>query len=399
MEILVNGVNKFILIIISMIVSFFCTSWIYPYILKVAKTKGIVDNPDARKLQRVPIPVMGGMVVVFGIITGLMVLKLFCGLDDMFPIITSIMVILIVGLIDDMISMSPRSRFVVEIALVLFLIYTTGHQLNNFHGLWGVYSVPDYVSVPLTVVACVGIINAINLIDGVDGYSSGYSIVSCILFGAMFYKLGNEGMVAMAAVVTISLVPFFMHNVFGKLSKMFIGDAGTLSLGIVFSVFVINILSTKAVDESSNLGLVAFAMAVLCVPIFDTVRVMVSRIVRRKSPFHPDKTHLHHLFIELGFSHIGTTMSIITMNLLVVLCWFCAYKCGLSVDLQFYIVIALGILITFVFYAFIKAQIRKETALCRVLRSIGAKTHFKRTGLWLFLQKMSDKVSREESIE
>lgn len=399
MNVLVEGANTFVPIIVSVIISLFCASWIYPYILKVAKTKGIVDNPDARKLQRVPIPVMGGMVVVFGIVTGLMGLNLFGGFDGMFPIITSIIVILVVGLIDDMISMSPRARFVVEIALVLFIMFSTGNQLNDFHGLWGVYSVPDYISVPLTVIACVGIINAINLIDGVDGYSSGYSMVSCILFGTMFYALGDIKMMALAAVVAISLVPFFMHNVFGKLSKMFIGDAGTLSLGIIFSVLVIDILSTKVIDESSNLGLVAFTMAVLCTPVFDTVRVMVSRIMKGKSPFNPDKTHLHHLFIELGFSHIGTTMSIISMNLLVVLCWFCAYKCGLSVDIQFYIVVALGILITFVFYAFMKAQIRKETALCRALRAVGARTHFKRTGIWLFLQKMSDRVSRDESKE
>ena len=376
-------------------IALFCTWWIHPYILKVAITKNIVDNPDARKLQRVPVPVLGGLNVVFGVLTGVMAFNLFGNFYDLFPVFASIIIILIIGLMDDMISLTPRVRFVVEIILVLFLIFTTGYQINDFHGLWGLQEVPLYLSVPLTVVASVGIINAINLIDGVDGYSSGYSIVSCALFGVMFYALDNIRMVTLAAIVATSLIPFFFHNVFGKHSKMFIGDAGTLSLGIVFSMFVATILSVtpggKPVDP--NMGLVPFTLAVLCVPVFDTLRVMSARIYRGKSPFHPDKTHLHHLFIELGFSHIGTTISIITANLLVVLSWFVAYRCGLSVDVQLYIVIALGIGITFIFYPFTKRQIQKNTAYYRVLHRLGEATQIKRTGCWLFLQKWVDKTA------
>ena len=387
--------NEMLQILLPAMIALFCTWWIHPYILKVAITKNIVDNPDARKLQRVPVPVLGGLTVVFGVLTGVMGFNLFGNFYDLFPVFASIIIILIIGLMDDMISLTPRVRFVVEIILVLFLIFTTGYQINDFSGLWGLQEVPLYLSVPLTVVASVGIINAINLIDGVDGYSSGYSIVSCALFAIMFYELGNIRMVTLAAIVATSLVPFFFHNVFGKHSKMFIGDAGTLSLGIVFSMFVATILSVtpggKPVDP--NMGLVAFTLAVLCVPVFDTLRVMSARIYRGKSPFHPDKTHLHHLFIELGFSHIGTTISIITANLFVVLSWFVAYRCGLSVDVQLYIVIALGIGITFIFYPFTKAQIRKETAYYRCLHHLGEATQIKRTGFWLFLQKWVDKVA------
>ena len=387
--------NEMLQILLPAMIALFCTWWIHPYILKVAITKNIVDNPDARKLQRVPVPVLGGLNVVFGVLTGVMGFNLFGNFYDLFPVFASIIIILIIGLMDDMISLTPRVRFVVEIILVLFLIFTTGYQINDFSGLWGLQEVPLYLSVPLTVVASVGIINAINLIDGVDGYSSGYSIVSCALFAIMFYELGNIRMVTLAAIVATSLVPFFFHNVFGKDSKMFIGDAGTLSLGIVFSMFVATILSVtpggKPVDP--NMGLVAFTLAVLCVPVFDTLRVMSARIYRGKSPFHPDKTHLHHLFIELGFSHIGTTISIITANLLVVLCWFVAYRCGLSVDVQLYIVIALGIGITFIFYPFTKRQIQKNTAYYRALHRLGEATQIKRTGFWLFLQKWVDKTA------
>ncbi len=391
--------NELHQIIIPALTALVCTCWIRPHILTVAKVKNIVDNPDARKLQRVPVPLLGGLTVVFGILSGLMAASLSDDFFDLFPIFAAIIIILIVGLIDDIISLSPRVRFLIEIILVLYLIETTGGQLNDFHGLWQIGTIPNYLSVPLTVLACVGIINAINLIDGVDGYSSGYSIISCVLFGAMFYALGNIHMVALAAIVAASLLPFFLHNVFGKQSKMFIGDAGTLSLGIIFSVFVMAILSANehASALPSNLGLVPFTLAVLCVPIFDTLRVMSVRIARGRSPFNPDKTHLHHLFIELGYSHIGTTLSIIGINLLVVLCWYVAYRCGLSVDVQLYIVVALGILVTFIFYPFVKSQIRKESGIYHCLRKIAVHTHTERKGFWHLMQRWADKAVEEES--
>lgn len=390
--------NDLLQILIPTLVAIICTGWIYPYILDVAKTKNIVDNPNARKLQRVPIPVLGGLTVVFGILSGLMAFNMFGDFSDMFPVFATIIIILIIGLIDDMISLSPRVRFVVEIILILYLIKTTGCQLNDFHGLWNIGIIPNYISVPLTVFACVGIINAVNLIDGVDGYSSGYSIVSCALFGIMFYALGDIRMVALAAIVSASLLPFFLHNVFGKHSKMFIGDAGTLSLGIIFSVFVMTIISSEQsiVGLPANLGVIPFTLAVLCVPVFDTLRVMSARIIKGKSPFSPDKTHLHHLFLELGYSHIGSALSIILINIFVVLCWFLSFKAGLSIDTQLYLVVILGLLCTFVFYPYIKTQIQRQTSIYRFLRRMALLTHAERKGFWAVAQKWADRSTKEE---
>jgi hypothetical protein len=219
-----------------------------------------------------------------------------------------------------------------------------------------------------------------------------------VLFGIMFYVLGDIRMVALAAIVAASLLPFFLHNVFGKHSKMFIGDAGTLSLGIIFSVFVMTIISSKqsVVGLPQNLGVIPFTLAVLCVPVFDTLRVMSARITKGKSPFSPDKTHLHHLFLELGYSHIGAALSIISINILVVLCWFISFKVGLSIDTQLYIVVVLGVLVTFVFYPFVKMQINRQTTLYRIFRRIALLTHAERKGFWAVAQKWADRSTREE---
>lgn len=391
--------SELLRVFVSTLIALVCTCWVHPYILKVAKVKNIVDNPDARKLQRRPIPILGGLTVVFGIFSGLMAFNMFGQYPDIFPVFAAIIIILVVGLIDDMISLSARVRFVVEVILVTYLIISTGWQLNNFHGLWGIEWIPNYLSIPLTLVACVGIINAVNLIDGVDGYSSGYSFVSCILFGVMFYRLGDIRMVALAAIVAASLLPFFLHNVFGNSSKMFIGDAGSLSLGIIFSVFIMIIIATDWPIYRSvpaNLGLVPFSLAVLCVPVFDTLRVMSVRMLAGKSPFHPDKTHLHHLFIELGYSHLGTTLSIIGMNLFVVLSWYLAYKVGFSVDAQLYVVVLLGLLVTFGFYRWIKRAIRKQSKLYHHLCLVARRTHFESKGFWSFVERWVDRISGED---
>ena len=373
----------------------FSTFWIYPYVLRMAKSKNIVDNPDARKLQRIPVPVLGGLAVMFGVLTGMMVYSLFDRTLDFYPMFTSIVIIFLIGMLDDSISLSPKFRFVIEILLVLYIIIISGCQLNHFHGLWNLDVIPNYISIPLTVVACVGIINAINLIDGVDGYSSGYCIVSSGLFCAMFAHLGYHRMVAFSLIVCASLLPFFLCNVYGKRSKMFIGDAGTLSLGIIFSGFIMHLLSnipSADLATASNLALIPFSFSVLCIPVFDTLRVMSCRMFKGKSPFNPDKTHLHHLFIELGFSHIGTTISIVSLNLLVVLSWFVSSQLGASADLQLYIVFALGILLTFVLYPFVRHHIRKDATLYRLLSRVGASTHVKQKPFWRAIQHAIDKA-------
>lgn len=380
-------------ILIPFVLSMLSAIWIFPKVLRIALMKNIVDNPDARKLQRVPVPVMGGVAVMFGILVSLCICHAYVDCSDLFTIIMAMLIMLYVGTIDDIIDLSPNTRFAVEILLTIMLICTGGYSIDHFHGLWGLSAVPSLVSVPLTILTVVGLINAINLIDGVDGYSSGYCVMACTIFGVFFYVSGDISMVMLASVCAASLIPFFFHNVFGRTSKMFIGDGGTLLMGIVMSIFVLNVLKSDTcctLYESWGLGLVPFTLAVLSIPVFDTVRVMSTRILRRTSPFHPDKTHLHHLFISMGFSHIGTTISILTLNCLVLLGWYVSYKLGASVDVQLYIVIALSFLVTFALYATVRTCQRRSNALWHLLCRIGKATHIERKGFFLWLQHLVD---------
>ena len=382
-------------IIIPFFIALLLVGWIHPRLVKIALLKNIVDNPDARKLQRTPVPVLGGVAVFFGVVIAIGCMSSVVDCSGLPVVIMAMMAMLYTGTMDDILSLSPGLRFVIEIVVVLLLIFVGGYCIDDFHGLWNIGRFSYWCAVPLTVVAAVGIINAINLVDGVNGLSSGYCIMACLIFGTLFFLAGEAPMTILAAVSVGALIPFFLHNVFGKTSKMFIGDGGTLVMGVVMSVFVIEILqngSRAAAYVDPNVGLVPFTLAVLSVPVFDTLRVMSTRILKGTSPFRPDKTHLHHMFIDLGCSHVATTLAILGVNMFVVLCWWALEASGFSIAVQLYAVIAVSLLVTSGLYHFMQWHICRDTRFMRAMRRLGYKTHISRTGIFFWLQQVMDRV-------
>ena len=390
--------------ILVFIVAIVISTMAYPIVIRFAKRHDIVDNPHARKLQRVPVPILGGVVVYIGIIAGMIVLFLFLKESLLLWGLLAMTVLMLIGIWDDIRELSVSLRFVMEIAMVTLFILMTGVYIDDFHGLWSIYELSPWIGIPLSVFVGVGIINAVNLIDGVDGYSSGFGIMACLMFALAFHSVWSIAMVCMALIVSGALVPFFLHNVFGIRSKMFFGDGGTLMLGMLMVVFLFFALSSKtncAQLEDAGICLPAMCLAVLCVPVFDTLRVMVMRILRGKSPFRPDKTHLHHLFIDMGFSHLGAAFSILLMNTVVVAVWLLTWKLGASFDVQAYVVIGLGILSTFVFYKVMKTQqnsgpldeegFPQGTWLWRRFCALGYHSHREKRHLWRILRWLMDK--------
>lgn len=383
-----------IYLILLFLLAIVATTWIYKKVLKVAKDKNIVDNPDVRKVHRVPVPILGGLAVFWGIVVSLAAAGIFTNNVSLFEVGCIMTIMLIVGTLDDLLSLSPTIRFVIEILAVLALIYSNGYSINDFHGLWGIYQIPDLVAIPFTVFACVGIINSINLIDGVNGLSSGFCIITCIIFCVLFYLSGDMSGAVLAITSVGALLPFFFHNVFGQKSKMFIGDGGTMLMGIIISTFVINVLREDSVLSNilpENMGIVPFTLAVVAIPVFDTLRVMSLRIIRGRSPFMPDKTHLHHLLMDLHFSHVGITVTEILANLFVLSAWYVSYLLGASVDVQLYVVIILSMGITFGFYKYARHNERKQTDIYKKMTKVGDWTHVGHTHWFEWLTKILDR--------
>ena len=363
---------------ISFLVSFATAWWIFKYVLRIAVDKNIVDNPNARKLQKEPVPVLGGVAVAFGIIAATVVGGMFCEVSQVYPLICIMMIMLYVGVMDDILGLSPYLRLLIEILVVVALIYTTGFAIDDFHGLWGIGRLPKWLAVCLTVFAGVGIINAINMVDGVNGLCSGYCIMVCAVFGAFSASCGETVGTFLAATCIGALIPFLCHNIFGLKSKMFIGDGGTLLMGTVMTYFVIDCLhggSPAETVRNENFGLVPFALSVLAVPVFDTLRVMTVRMLHGRSPFSPDKSHLHHLLFAFHFSHIGTTCTEILLNVLVVGVWWTAYALGATIDVQLYAVLLTGIGVTFGLYGYLTRIRKRDARFYHALLRFGDRTH------------------------
>lgn len=389
------------LIILSAIVSFLAVEWIYGTVLKIAKDKNLVDNPDARKLQKTPVPVLGGIAVFFGIICGLALSVATnnaisdTNFSKILPVVFPMLIMLYLGASDDILGLSPTSRFFFEIVSVISMIYASDACIDSLHGLWGVNKFSWGIAVPLTVFAGVGIINAMNMIDGVNGLSSGLCIACCSLFGYIFFRVGDFANCTMAIIVAASLLPFLLHNVFGNKSRMFIGDAGTMVLGMLMVWFTISVLrSDRAINlysKTEGINMVALSLAILSVPIFDTLRVMTMRILQKKSPFHPDKTHLHHAILAVGTSHSITALTEIMIDISIVGIWMVTKKLGAAHDIQLYTVIGAAMLLVWGLFFVLNYHTKRQTPFFDKLKKITAHTHMGHTGWWLKFQEFLDK--------
>jgi UDP-N-acetylmuramyl pentapeptide phosphotransferase/UDP-N-acetylglucosamine-1-phosphate transferase len=341
-------------IVLVFFISFVVASLMHQPVLNFAKKHHIYDNPEKRKLQRNPVPVMGGFVVFFGAMAGSLCYWFTENSLALVPIQIAMLMMLLIGAWDDVKKLSPVFRFVLEILIVIALAVGNDYPVNDLHGLWGIHEISPWIAWPLTIFGCIGIINAINMIDGIDGLSSGICIMAFGFFGLIFFYSLDFVHVALAVSIIGALIPFFIMNVFGTRSKMFIGDAGTMMLGIVLCDMVMAMLtkgSPCAIQtEHISFCLIAFALAVLAIPVFDTVRVMLGRICRGESPFTPDKTHLHHAFIDYGFHHLETSLMEIILNMMIIGVWWMLYKSHLSEQWQLYGVIIASIGVCFGLY-------------------------------------------------
>ena len=362
--------------------------------LRFARKHNIVDHPNKRKLQDAPVPIFGSVVVAMGMFLPLLYVILRYNAYPFAYQLAVMTLLLVVGILDDIYDISPWSRLLIEIVLVIFYIGGTHSIIDNLYGLFGIQELlPVYIGLPLSVVAGVGIINALNLIDGVDGYSSGYGIAANLLFTIVFCTMGDYVSAVVSVIAAAALIPFFIHNVYGNSSKMFIGDGGSLLIGMVMVCDVFALLTRKdtgAELSEHGVGVVALALAVLCIPVFDTLRVMTARMVSGRSPLSPDKTHLHHRFINLGFSHLGTSLCIIATNLLIVGIWFLIYMLDGNEDLQFWMVVISGLIATCGFYYGSLWCEKKQNSFYQLLCRLGKWTHFERRGLWQSIQHLLD---------
>ena len=226
------------------------------------------------------------------------------------------MLLYLTGITDDLIGVRYRQKFIVQIFCAILLV-SSGLWINNLYGIFGIYELPPVVGLPFTVFTIVFITNAINLIDGIDGLASGLSGIALLFFTILFIYQ-REWLYAALAIVTLgTIIPFFYYNVFGNPNrgrKIFMGDTGSLTIGFILSILAIrfSMYDNAVLHRVSDAIVVAFSL--LITPVFDVVRVILHRARFGKNIFSPDKNHIHHKFLALGFSHRAAMITILLIS-------------------------------------------------------------------------------------
>jgi len=322
---------------------------LYPVIIHVSREKGLMDEPDERMAHTNKIPNLGGMGIF---ITFSLVILLFVSLlrisvydiSSLLSILSALIILMFLGVKDDLVLMTPKKKFLVQLIAVSMVCIIDDVLITDFHGLLGIGELPYFVSVIFTVFVFVLVINALNLIDGIDGLAASIAIMGSACFGIFFLASGYYMLSILSATLIGSLFGFLRYNL-SQNKKIFMGDCGAMVVGFLLAYLGINFLdiNTVALANYNPMNSPIFLLAVLSYPLFDLLRVFVVRISQQKSPFKPDNNHIHHRLIRLGLSHIQSTFLLVTINLVLVAITY--FTINLPIHLSLLVVLSFGIFI------------------------------------------------------
>jgi len=306
-------------VLLSVVISFTITFLAIPVIINVAEMKKLFDVPDGeRKLHHTPITPLGGIGIFAGFAFGCLLTIHFEQSSEFQYFIAAALIIFFLGLKDDILIISPIKKFIGQVLAAFMIIYYGGVQIRSMHGFLGIYQVPEMFSLLLTYFAVIVIINSFNLIDGVDGLAGTLGLMALSIFGFYFLDVNMLSYSILAFSLAGSVLAFLIFNF--QPAKIFMGDTGSLLIGSINAILVIKFINVANTTDVSHpvASAPAIGFAILMMPLLDTLRVFAIRIFYRRSPFSPDRNHIHHLLLDKGFSHRAITLTLVAINLSVV---------------------------------------------------------------------------------
>ncbi len=329
-------------ILLTASVSFIITFLAVPVILQVAEKKKLYDIPDERKVHTRPVASLGGVGIFGGfLLAALLSIQGYLNPEFQY-FFAAALVIFFLGLKDDLMILSATKKFIGQIIAASILIHLGGIRLDSMYGLFGFEQVPEGFGLALSYLTIIVVINSFNLIDGVDGLAASLGILTMLVFGVYFFAVDYQAYALLSFAMAGSLVAFMIFN--HHPAKIFMGDSGSLMIGLVNAILVIKFINVAhdplvALPISSS---VAIGFAILIVPLLDTLRVFSIRIINGRSPFTPDRNHVHHLLLDRGLGHAAVTLTCVGINVgFIILGWF-----GRSLGTTFLLLIMLTVAFT-----------------------------------------------------
>lgn len=306
------------ILLLPIITSFLMVLLSTPSFITIAKLKNLFDDPsDERKIHTEKTPSMGGMMIFAGTLFSFL---LWLPIDEIGVIkylIPSLLIMFFVGMKDDIIGTAPVKKLAAHIAVAFIMVFMANIKLTSLHGLFGVKEIPDWAGIMLSIFTYIVIVNAFNLIDGVDGLAAGVGLIAATAFGLWFYYAGDWTYAVLAFSLAGALLGFLRFNF--NPAKIFMGDSGSLVIGFLFAVMAIELVEYDAQQELpniiKNISKPILAMSILVYPLVDTIRVFTLRAIKGVSPFTADRNHIHHRLMDLGLGHKSTVIIIYILSL------------------------------------------------------------------------------------
>jgi len=335
-----------LMLIVPAVLTAYVISYIaMPIVIRVAELKNLIDSPDGvRKLQDKMVPTLGGVGIFVAFIISYSVWGQIVSVQSFPYFVAALFILFLLGVRDDIVELTPFKKLSVQIVAVLILVYGGGIVLTSYGGFLG-YNEVSWVAGSITsVVILLAIINAYNLIDGIDGLAGGVGVIASGILGIWFWGAGFLSLAILSFSLSGALIGFLAYNMFP--ARIFMGDTGAMSVGFILGFLSLEflILNHSLAGEAWHItnGEV-FAIAILVLPIVDTLRVMCIRIVRGVSPFKADRSHIHHRLIDLGISHHHSAFILWLVNIFVI--GIAYLTMPLEVHIQIGIIIGLGFLV------------------------------------------------------
>jgi UDP-GlcNAc:undecaprenyl-phosphate GlcNAc-1-phosphate transferase len=305
----------------SLITAGAITAFAIPSIIKIAEIKHLFDVPDERKHHKVSIPTLGGMAIFAGLIFSITFWTDQVQIVELQFIITSLLILFFIGIKDDLVNLRAWKKLAGQVLAALILVHMADVKLTTFYGMFGIRDLPVWFSYVFSIFTCVVITNAFNLIDGIDGLAGSLGVVGAFTFGLWFHFLGMTQYSILCSALIGSLLAFLWFN--KSPAKIFMGDTGSMLIGFVMALLAIKFIEAVRILPKNHdykiLSVPVFTLTILIIPLFDTLRVFIIRLYQGRSPFSPDRNHIHHILLDLGFTHGQTTITLASFNILMIL--------------------------------------------------------------------------------
>lgn len=309
-----------ILLLGSFLTSFGITFLGIPSIIRIAEIKHLFDEPGERKSHKTRVPTLGGLAIFAGLIFSLTFWSSQKDIVELQYIISAIMILFFLGMKDDLFNLVAYKKLIGQLVASFILVHWAGIRITSFFGIFGIHELNELMSYTFSIFTIVVITNSFNLIDGIDCLAGSVGVLVATIFGIWFYKEGQTQYVILSICMIGSLLAFLYYN--KTPARIFMGDTGSLIVGIVLSILSIKFIEINRVlpvDWIHKIrGVPVVTIAILVIPLFDTLRSFSIRLLQGRSPFAPDRNHLHHMLIDLGLSHMNATFVLITFNLFAV---------------------------------------------------------------------------------